>query len=248
MDIYLASPSNQHQAEMMKGFDVLESFALTATCQWMERYRIAFRKRMLDSGAYSTMTTGKPIDLGKYIEFAVQHGAAYEVIVNLDVISGDVTARVDEGMRNLRRMRDAGIDALPVFHQGEPWSVFAEMTSCGKVGIGMPRDKNGRMHHVEEFLDECFSRLPGCVYTHGFALANEKYTKRYPFSSVDSATWFHELKALMCVEGQGADVLKYQTTGELLELVLRKYRRMPTATAWAGRDQSPLFAAIDGAA
>jgi hypothetical protein len=191
---------------------------------------------MLDSGAYSEMTSGKPVDLGAYIAFAVEHGAAYDEIVNLDVISGAVAERVDRGKRNLQAMRDAGIDALPVFHQGEPWSVLEEVAACGKVGLGFQRP----IRCADDFLSMCFERLNG-VRVHGFAMANERYTGRYPFASVDSATWLHELMALSALKGQGSDVLRYLTQGELLRLVIKKYERLPMASAWAGRSQGGLF-------
>jgi hypothetical protein len=236
MKVYLATPATQLHAEMMAGCDVLESFALKATAPWMVRYRPTFRSMMLDSGAFSEMTSGKPVDLGAYVAYAVEHGAAYDEIVNLDVISGDIAKRVDASTRNLQTMRDAGIDALPVFHQGEPWSVLEELAACGKVGLGLQRP----IRSADDFLNGCFERLDG-VCVHGFAMANERYTGRFPFASVDSATWIHELMALSALNGQGSDVLRYQTQGELLRLVITKYQRLPMASAWAGSTQGSLF-------
>lgn len=244
MRIYLASPGNQLHAEMMAGCHVLESFALHAQRAWMVRYRPTFVSMMLDSGAYSEMTTGKPVDLGAYIDFAQQHTAGYDEIVNLDTISGEVAERVASSQRNLQTMRDAGLDPLPVFHQGEPFSVLADLASCGRVGLGFQRPIRG----AEEWLDDCFERLPSSVRVHGFAMANEKFTKRYPFHSVDSATWFHEWRALMALSGQGSDVIKYLTAGEVLALVVKKYERIAKATSWVGPsrvDQASLFALFD---
>lgn len=75
------------------------------------------------------------------------------------------------------------------------------------------------------------TRRPALV--HDFAMANE--TGRYPFHSVDSATWVYELKALSALSGQGSDVLRYMTQAELLRLVVLKYQRLPMASAWAGK-------------
>lgn len=236
MRIYLASPGNQLHAEMMAGCHVLESFALHAQRAWMVRYRPTFTSMMLDSGAYSEMTTGKPVDLGAYVAFAHEHRAGYDEIVNLDVISGDVAARVAASKRNLQTLRDAGLDPLPVFHQGEPWSVLAELASCGRVGLGFQRP----IRNAEAWLDDCFGRLAAGVRVHGFAMANEKFTRRYPFYSVDSATWFFEWRALMAISGQGSDVMRYLTAGEVLSLVVKKYERLAAATSWAGTtDRAP---------
>lgn len=241
MIIYLASPATQLHAEMMAGCDVLESFAIKATAQWSVRYRPTWRRVMLDSGAYSEMTTGKAVDLGAYVDFCVQHQAAYSEIVNLDVIAGDVSERVTRSAANLQRMRDAGLDPLPVFHQGEPYSVLQDLASCGRVGLGFQRPIRGG----QAWLDECFARIPSTTKVHGFGMANERFTKLFPFHSVDSATWIHELKALSALSGQGSDVLHYLTQGELLKLVILKYQRLPMASAWAGKSQSDMFAMFD---
>ena len=238
MIIYLASPTTQLQAEMMAGCDVLESFAIAATNRWAVRYRPTWRRVMLDSGAFSEMTTGKPVDFGTYLDFAQEHASGYDEIVNLDVISGEVSARVDAGKRNLQAMRDAGLDPLPVFHQGEPWSVLEELASCGKVGLGFQRP----IACADEFLSGCFSRIPSSCRVHGFAMANARYTGRYPFASVDAATWWHEVNAILSVRGQASDALEYLTVGEILrDIVIRKYERLPRATAWAGTRQMGLF-------
>ncbi len=238
MIVYLASPTTQLHAEMMAGCDVLESFAIKATAAWAVRYRPTWRHIMLDSGAYSEMTTSKKVDLGAYIDFAAAHRAAYEEIVNLDAIAGDVAARVAISLANLQKMRDAKLDPMPVFHQGEPWSVLIDLASVGRVGLGFQRP----IRCADEWLDGCFSRLPTTTRVHGFAMAGERFTGRYPFHSVDSATWIHELKALSALTGQGSDVLHYLTQGELLKLVILKYQRLPMATAWAGKSQQGLFA------
>ena len=244
MKVYHASPGNQLHAEMMAGCHVLESFALHAQRAWMVRYRPTFASMMLDSGAFSEMTSGKPVDLGAYVDFALAHRHGYDEIVNLDVISGDVSDRVAASMRNLQTMRDAGLDPLPVFHQGEPWSVLLELAAGGRVGLGFQRPIRG----AEEWLDDVFGRLPSGTKVHGFAMAAEKFTRRYPFHSVDSATWFHEWRALMALSGQGSDVIHYLTAGEVLQLVIRKYERIAKATSWAGASTLPLFADMDGAA
>lgn len=249
MLIYLASPATQMHAECMVGMHVLESFALFATAPWMVRYRPTFAGMMLDSGAYSVMSKGEVVDLGAYIEFCQAHGRGYSEIVNLDVIAGDVAERVAASLRNLRTMRDAGLDPMPVFHQGEPWSVLLELAGCGRVGIGMQR-KDGRMPPasiIETFLGDCFDRLPATVRVHGFGLANDRYTGRFPFHSVDSSTWVYELRALMAIKDQASDVLRYLTPGELLRLVVTKYQRLPMATAWAGSAQGSLLSLVESA-
>lgn len=182
------------------------------------------------------MTTGEPIDLNAYIEFCIQHGAFYERIANLDDIRGDI----EKSRRNHQAMLDAGINAMPVFHQGEPRSVLDDVIASAPerwIGIGFQRPIN----NAERFLDDVFSRVPRDVNVHGFAMTSYIH---YPFASVDSSTWVYEWKALMSVQGQGADALKCLTPGELLEIVVKKYQRLEPKRAWTGKKTGDLFDTI----
>lgn len=232
MRVYF-SGVNQHQwLEAMKGQYVLESFADVRPLT--DRYRGTWQGGMLDSGAFTEMTTGKAIDLGAYTEFAQEHGEFYDAIINLDDIKGDI----DKSLANLQHLRAAGVDAMPVFHQGEPWSVLVDMVhDFDYVGIGFQRPiENGAA-----FLDGVWSRLPASCRVHGFAMTS--YMGAYPFYSVDSTTWLWEVKALLGVSTQGHP-LKYLTPSELVGLVLLKYERMAKADRWAAPAQVGLFAEV----
>jgi hypothetical protein len=135
------------------------------------------------------MTQGVAISLGEYIAFAQQHGKFYAAVANLDDIRGDVA----RSRANHQRMLDAGVKALPVFHQGEPWSVLDEVIASAPeryIGVGFQRPITG----AHEWLEEVFSRVPSDVRVHGFAMTS---FLQFPFHSVDSATWVHEWKGLM---------------------------------------------------
>jgi hypothetical protein len=213
---------NQHQwLEAMKGQLVLESFADIRPLT--DRYRGTWAGGMLDSGAFTEMTTGRPIDLGAYTGFCQEHGSFYDAIINLDDIRGDV----DKSLANLAHLRGAGVDAMPVFHQGEPWSVFEDMCSeFDYVGIGFQRP----IQEAERFLDGVWSRS-GDTKIHGFAMTS--YMDGYPFYSVDSTSWLWEVKALLSLNSQG-NPLRYLTPSELVNIVLLKYQRMSKADRWGG--------------
>lgn len=217
--------------EAVRGQNVLESFAYQ--CSHFDRYRPTWKSGFLDSGAFTEMTQGEPIDLGEYIAFCQQHGEFYDLIANLDDIRGDVA----KSQRNHQRMLDAGIKALPVFHQGEPWSALDEAVAAAPeryIGIGFQRPIN----NAERWLEEVFSRVPSDVRVHGFAMTSYL---QYPFASVDSSTWVYEWKALMAVQGQGADALRCLTPGELLGIVVKKYERMEPKRRWNGKRTGDLF-------
>jgi len=230
--VYLGlGQADRFTCEALRGMQVLESFAYQRS--HFERYRPTWRAAFLDSGAFTEMTQGVAISLDEYIAFAQQHGQFYAAIANLDDIRGDVA----RSRANHQRMLDAGVKALPVFHQGEPWSVLNEVIASAPekyIGIGFQRPITG----AREWLEEVFSRVPSDVRVHGFAMTS---FMQFPFHSVDSATWVHEWKALMAVKGQGADALDCLTPGELLEIVMKKYQRLHRSEQWTGKRQGFLF-------
>jgi hypothetical protein len=230
--IYFAGVNQSHWCDAFAGHRVLESYADVRAL--MDRYRPTFASMALDSGAYTEMTTGKAIDLAQYVDFCQAHGKFYDFIASLDSITGGP----DVNLSNWRTMRDAGIDAVPTFHQGEPWSVLQDYCAgSAAVGLGFQRPiQNG-----ETWLGECFSLIPERVRVHGWAMTS--YT-HFPFHSVDSRTWFFEVRALMGVEGQGASALDCLTPRELLEIVVKKYLRLPRRKLWSGQlpdRQLPMF-------
>ena len=79
---------------------------------------------VLDSGAFSVRHAGAKINLGSYIIYCAENAEFIEKPVNLDVIPRDETREevrrsAEAGYANWCRMRDAGIDAMPVVHSGE---------------------------------------------------------------------------------------------------------------------------------
>lgn len=217
--------------EALRGQNVLESFAYQ--CTHFERYRPTWRHAFLDSGAFTEMTQGVPIDITEFVDFCLQHGAFYDVISNLDDIRGDVS----RSQSNHRRLVDAGIKAMPVFHQGEPWSVLDEVISAAPeryIGIGFQRPIN----NADEWLEGVFSRVPSDVRVHGFAMTS--FT-RFPFYSVDSSTWVYDWRGLLSMQGQGSDALRCLTPGEILDIVVKKYERLDVKNKWQGKKQIGLF-------
>ncbi len=235
--VYLAlGDATRFALEQFTGLRILESFAYLRPV--VDRYRATWAGAMLDSGAFTEMTTGESINLDAYIAFCEKHGEFYDVVVNLDDIKGDV----DKSWRNFGAMTKAGLRPMPVFHQGESWSVLDEVISAAPdryIGIGFQRPiVNGR-----SWLDDVFSRVPLTTRVHGFAMT-AFVEHGYPFYSVDSSTWVYEWKALLSVKGQGADALSSLTPGELLQIVIKKYERLRARRAWAGKRQGDLFEVI----
>lgn len=220
--IYFAGVNQNHLCEAFQGLRVLESFADVR--RLLDRYRPGFRSMCLDSGAFTEMTTGRPIDLDAYIEFCRAHGKFYDWLASLDSITGGV----GENVRNWGRMLRAGVNAIPTFHQGEPVDALREYVKrTPMVGLGFMRPIKG----AREWLDECFKHIPPATRVHGWGMTN--YLD-YPFYSVDSRTWFFEVRALMATTGQAGDALKCLTLRELIDLVQKKYLRFGKRARWEG--------------
>lgn len=142
------------------------------------------REWVLDSGAYSAMTLGKPINLDEYIEYCKQPFAfPPSEIFGLDVI-GDWEA----GIRNCEAMWKAGIPAIPTYHIGEPKEVLVHLArNYPKIAIG---DSAAPLGHTEvlRWAEQVFS-IAWPVKIHGFALVRRSLLEAFPFHSVDSSSW-----------------------------------------------------------
>lgn len=230
--VYFAGVNQSHFCEAFAGLDVLESFADIRPV--MDRYRPTFASMVLDCGAYTELTSGKPIDLGSYSDFCLEHGAGYEWVASLDSIGGGPAANV----ANWQAMLARGVHgAMPTFHQGEPLELLRDYCrETKRIGLGFQRP----IKSAREWLASCFAVIPPGVQVHGWAMT--AYTD-LPFASVDSTTWLWEMKALQGAHGQGAEALRCLTTGELIAIVQKKYQRQAKRARWEGKpQQADLFA------
>lgn len=80
---------------------------------WLDRLAVRARL-MFDSGAFSAMTQGAPIDLHDYGRYLVTHQAAFECYVNLDVIRDPDTTWHNQQVLE----QEYGLTPMPVFHAG----------------------------------------------------------------------------------------------------------------------------------
>lgn len=249
--IYFAGPAQHSLCSWFAGHHVLESYAnlidkkkdpatgLTYSEDGnLSRYRHTFRSMALDPGAFSNMTAEargqKPlVTIEGYIKHAVAHGEFYDFCASFDDIRGGAKGN----RKNWMRCMDAGIPRLmPVFHQGEPWSLLDEYCAASKyVGLGMQRP----FRDTDQFLDGAFSRIKEGIWVHIFAGTS---FLSYPATSVDSTTWKSEMLALMKTSGQGRTALRYLTQPEMLDIVLKSYPRRLKEARWAG----PLVGAAAG--
>lgn len=159
---------------------------------------------MLDSGAFSAWWRDQPLRLADYIGWVHRYGSRFEAVVALDVIpgrSGRMSHRVrdyDHAARhsyeNFAAMRKEGIDAIPVFHQGEDWKWLDLLIGERVPYVGISPFLKAPTTQIIAWLDKVFTRITDengrpFVKTHGFGLSLTTVIQRYPWYSLDSTSW-----------------------------------------------------------
>lgn len=159
---------------------------------------------LLDSGAFGAWSRGEELDLKKYIRYCKDNAPYIWTAINLDKIPGsfgrrdnsqeEVEVSAKQSYKNLQTMKDAGVNAVPVFHQGERIAWLEKYLKDGEPYIGLSASKFVRVDEQQRWLDMVFNIL--CtrggiptVRTHGFALTSFPLLTSYPWYTVDSTTW-----------------------------------------------------------
>lgn len=225
----------------VEGSPILVSYAdiRTRPRWWEETLRPALEEKrfpfaILDSGAFTVQSQGICIDVEEYAAFAAAHRHLFDVIVNLDSIAGDL----EESRANLATLRAAGVPAIPVFHEGEPWAELETMLGdTDFIGLGFARIKGRLANSISDrraWLADAFERIGGRARVHGFAMT--RHAPEFPFYSVDSTTWISEFCGIArrtpgrCytgphgIGGELARRLAGWTRSELARLAVASYR------------------------
>lgn len=207
MKVYLASPNTQQQAEHAEGMPVLFSFACYSP--WLDRYQQSFSRILIDSGAYSAFTTGKPIDVLAYKDWAARWDGHADAIAGLDDISGDW----EKSLANYHHV------GFPTIHDTDPPELLDELIGISRergnwIGMGLkpPREKK------EKWIRETLDRIPEDIHIHGWALRAYTHVRR--IDSVDSTNWWRDAMKIRTI-----NELKHLTYGECLEIVVKRYKR-----------------------
>lgn len=148
---------------------------------------------MVDSGAYSAYTIGRPVNIDKYAAFVQKNKDYIFCPVNLDTLNyTDSNASAEGSYKNWCYLRDKGVITMPVFHVREDIKWLDKMLEeAPYVGI------SGTMAAINEayqFFDMVFNYItntkgePIRKY-HSFGNTAEFTMKGYPFYSADSTTW-----------------------------------------------------------
>lgn len=149
------------------------------------RHRYCFRDWAMDSGAFSAKNSGKEVHLQSYIDVCkrlMNEDTALTEVFALDVI-GDWKA----SLKNCEEMWRHGVEAIPCWHQGEPWDALVGMAKdYPKIALGGLVGTIAKQKR--KTIEQAFARIwPKAV--HGFGLCTRDLVLNFPFHSVDATNW-----------------------------------------------------------
>lgn len=162
----------------------------------LDAYHADGYRLMMDSGAYTVATRGLVVDREAYVRFLERMWPKLSIAAALDVI-GDPDASWENYVWMAQRL-----PVMPVFHVGEPLSLFEAYRSMkpDRIGVGgMALDK-GRATTTLDTLHEVFESVIDAdgrptEKLHGFAVGYGRALAGFPWASADSAT------AVRCARG-----------------------------------------------
>ena len=143
---------------------------------------------ILDSGAYTAFTKGAPIILEKYIKFIKKYQHLFQGgFVNLDVI-GDGAG----SYHNWRKMLEAGVNSIPVYHLGtdEKWlKKYIHQTEYIAIGAIANMNTKRRMIGLARIWKKYLMDENGVAKykVHGLGVTSPKIVQMFPWYSVDSS-------------------------------------------------------------
>ena len=224
MDVYLASPNNQIQADHCNDMNVLLSFA--SFSPWLWQYQATFLRILIDCGAFSEMNSGKKIDLLAYKDWSAQWVGHAEAIAGLDDISGDYK-------RSLKNY-EAISWSFPTWHDTDPIELLPDLIAISQerktwLGIGLMPPRQGK----ENIIRAALEMIPESIHVHGWALRGYTHIRR--LNSVDSTNWWRDAMKLRTLPDT-----KHLSYGECLEIVVKRYKR-ETRVIQERKGENPLL-------
>lgn len=167
---------------------VLVSYAYLQT--WADaatRASVCYRHWMMDSGAYTAWTRGKPVVLEEYTAVCrdmMQADPSLREVIGLDVIGS-----WRQSQRNCERMWQAGVPAIPVYHLGEPEDLLVGYArDYPKVCVGGVYLLKGK-EEKRRYVEQAFARVWPCAL-HALAVSGVEEGLMAPWHSMDSSSAF----------------------------------------------------------
>lgn len=143
----------------------------------------------MDSGAFSALTQGAPIDVHDYAKFLVKYAHEFQLMASLDVIGHDADS-AEASWRNFRILReDYGLDVLPVMHVGEPFAMLDRYLDSGEPYIALGGLVATPWKVAAPWTVQAFIRAQGRAVFHGFGVSSWRSLMALPWYSVDHTSW-----------------------------------------------------------
>lgn len=158
---------------------------------------------IIDSAAFQAWRLGKVIDIDQYSDYLIRNKNNYSIAINLDKIPGsfgkvpsasEVEDSATKSWENLKYLESLGHSPMPVFHQGEDFHWLETIMANGYDYVCISPDNGKGTKQKQDWLDIVFTMLTTkegrpVVKTHGLGVTSVDLMLRYPWYSVDSATW-----------------------------------------------------------
>ncbi len=218
--------------ESMRGQFILDTFWKPIPHKWHGIYKGIF----LDSGAFSAWKKGETIDREAYADYALSS--------DFDAVAGDLRigdADPDQTLADTEYLKNLGLNALPAYHQGEPWEFLEHLVSnYDYIGLGCTEEYSVT-NSVRDWLYQCFWRI--CddeghprVRVHGYRFTSRM--SEFPFWSVDSTSWAqsHGSVSMTSIGTKMPWLLPL----EVGELVVKYYSRLPRCSKLTEPQQQEL--------
>ena len=138
-----------------------------------------------DSGAFSAMTQGQPVNIDEYATWLKRWKHLFSVYANLDVIKN-----AEDTLKNQRYLEDKyNLNPLPVFHVLEDFKHLEYyVNNYPYIALGVAGMQT-RRKELMRWLIQCFRVAGDQSVFHGFGLTSWKVLKSFRWYSVDSSSW-----------------------------------------------------------
>ena len=246
MNIHLAGHSaNQEMEQKVKpeSQNHLATFADKKEVNNTEYSVIDLRPRVIiDSGAFTAWTSGKPIDPRDYAKWALDFRDRWEdkmkslYFMNLDVIGDQDASWINQSI-----LEGLGLSPIPIITFGaEKRHLVKALENYNYIALGGLVPYSQQKDKLQKWLDFCFSiimqrqKSTGIMpKVHLLGVTTDWILKRYPCFSSDSSSW---VCCLRFGGGSAAGIKKIPrykesdaamaSTIHTLRMEIRKYKKM----------------------
>ena len=181
--IYLAwHPIRHHvyESEGVKDVNTLASYYFLKQQEDKIPYLLTSKRFILDSGAFSAYSIGKPIKLQSYIDFIKKHNI--NQYFNLDVIGNP-----EQTQKNQETMEKAGLNPIPVFHYGTDEKYLKPLKKYKYIALGGLVRYSTNKRKISSWLNYILPKLEEKI--HLFGVTNDFILKHFKPYSCDSSAW-----------------------------------------------------------